>query len=160
MKSKHLAFFLLLLSVSCKVTETKIVGFYKSDHADLQMLQINPDHTFLYEDIDFAKEFVNHADIDSFHFCARGNWTFIKGCLMLNSFNGSFTDTGRITKIVKQATKIKNSNFTFKNNFGNTIVFNAIEDEKETFAAIFDKSYSDYDIDLSKHKKLIFYLGG
>jgi hypothetical protein len=157
MKLKQLIFFLVFLSMSCKMTEKNIIGSYKSKESNFNAITLNSDHTFLYVDFDFIK-FLEHADIDSCHFITRGNWKLTKNELMLNSFETPYTDTDRLRNIIITQTKSNQSNFSFKDVNGNMILFDRIDDEKDNFAIIADKTYSDFDIALSRHKNLTFYL--
>jgi hypothetical protein len=134
------------------------VGNYTSnENVGLKKLSINPNYTFVYSEFDIFKFLVKEYDIDSCHFISRGKWTLINNHIVLNSFDNSFTDTARVRNVLKTATSSKESNFSFKDIYGNTIEFNGIDDEKGNFAFIFDKQYSNYDVDLTRHNVLTFY---
>lgn len=159
MKKKYLISLLLISFLSCKITEKKLVGYYNaSSNADQQYLKLNSDHTFLYQDYNFLRLLVKKENIDSCLFETEGTWLIKEKKIFLNSFSHTFSDTNRIANISKEKTNSEVSNFSFHDIFGRSIIFNAIADEKSTFAFIFHKAYLDYDIDLKKHKTLTFFL--
>ncbi len=150
---------IVLLNFSCKVTDKSVVGMYKSDQdAIIQTLNINPDHTFILVDFDYAKLLIKKQSIDSCHFITRGNWVLSEKNLILNSFGSAFIDTNRTRSIAKTSASSKESNFSFKDIYGDPISFDGVDDEKGNFRWTIHRKYTDLDVDLEKHKTLTFYL--
>jgi len=158
MIGKRYAFFLVLLTSSCKVAEKNVVGYYlQSDSAGQQRLQISNNHTFVYINYRSPGSFL----LDSAMFETKGTWFLKKNKLVVNTFDKSYSDTNRISNIVKTKTNSKKSNLSFQDPFGNMIAFDRISDkitDDDDIDVIFDAAYTDYDIDLAKHKTLFFYL--
>lgn len=155
MKPKYLPLVFTLLMLSCKVTEKNVVGFYQDDN--FGTLKLNSDNTFIYTNFDLVKMIIKKQDYDSCRFVTKGKWQLIDRDLILNSYTNSFTDTGRVRKIIKTPASSKKSNFSFIDMNGNAMNFYSIDDEKGNFAYILDRTYWDYNVDLAKHKRLTFH---
>lgn len=163
MKHQYLIFLLLLLNIACKVKEENIVGTYRAKESQFKIMRINPDHTFEYEYFDLMKCSAKPDSVDSYHYVAKGIWKMGKKELVLNSFENSFNDTDRVRKILKTPTKSKESNFSFKNSYGNLIPFGGIRNYIYHTNKIFGRDIDDayfWNIDMaaSKNDTLIFYL--
>ena len=159
MKGGLYIFFFTVFMVSCRVTENNLVGYYRqSDSTSQQKLLINKSHTFVYTDYHSASA----GPIDSVRFETKGTWVLKENKLVLNSFDKSYSDTAQIASVLKTGTEKRTSNFSFQDVYGNMIAFDEINegtaDDKGPFEVIADAAYTDYDLDLKKHKILIFNL--
>jgi hypothetical protein len=151
----------VLLNISCKVTEKDVVGVYLTHKPASYLLGINADHTFLFEYYD-KRSMVNTASADSFHFVTKGNWKLgERRELILNSYEGSFKDTNRVRKILKSAATSTESNFRFKNIYGNIIEFGRVSNHKKyakvvEAKSIDDGTFSNVNFKISQDDSLIF----
>ena len=155
MKKKYLIFLMVLLLLSCKVTEKNIIGYYEGNG---QMFMLKSDHIFIYLNDNIVRKMTKHDDIDSCLSETKGTWMLKNKKLLINSFDNSFNDTNRIVNISKTETNSKISNFSFRDVLGRSIPFYRNDNERGLYATITDISYSDYDLDLKNQKVFTFYL--
>ena len=154
MKGKHLILLLVLLNLSCKVTEKSVVGFYNSWYGHYIRLTIHPDHTFLYKywnPLPFSDK-----EIDSNYYITMGKWEISNNKLVLNSFE-NYVDTNRIRNIIKVPSKTQMSNFSFNDIYDEKISFKKVFQNKTDLMLNQPESYhSHINIESLKKDTLLF----
>ncbi|BAU51998.1 hypothetical protein [Mucilaginibacter gotjawali] len=162
MKTKHLAFLLLLLSVSCKVTKKGLIGTYRAKGSNFNIIIIKSDHSFFYENLNPLSWLMTPSGNDSTHFFTAGTWQLDKNQIVLNSCGNNYADTSRVLKILKTPTKSNESMFLIRNAFGGRIPFQSVDNHlynktKIASQSVVDNYFWKIDLQVSKNDTLVFF---
>ena len=157
MKAQCALFLLIILGVSCKIREKHILGDYViSDEGYSEKLQLNPDHTFIFESYDESKYRIEGENIDSCRFINRGTWKLTGKHLVLNSFGEDFTDTTR-SRIKRYPSSADSTSISLKDAFGSALPLVQVYDEKGILASAAGGPYYSIKVNLADHKIFVFF---